>query len=730
MVVNLPLLIMPGFSIHQIHLFKSLFKGRDDVFAIRWEKDGKSGYIPAYDMDWNAYKIHKASGGTLKDFKNKEFARLTDERIINHLNGKETIGIYPLLADNSSWFIAADFDECISSNRSWMEECRMFIKTCTEKNIPAYLERSRSGKGGHVWIFFDKNYPAWKSRKIFLRLLEDAGIISPFDKNSNYDRLFPNQDFHSGKGLGNLIALPLQKKAVDQQNACFIDPASVGTGRGLSPHQQQNLGVQDQWQFLQTIKKVPVQLLDEVFDELFGTSAETTASALPVDSHSPATLQISFKNEITLQRNQLNQQLIQFLRENLNFINSEYVIKKRMGKSTYGIEPYFKILDEKRDEVVLPRGFIGKLVRYCKEHSITYQLNDERKKLSEINFSFKGSLYDYQQQALEITGKKDMGIVVAPPGSGKTIIALAIIAQKKQPAIIIVHRKQLFEQWIERIQSFLGIAEAFIGKIASGQQKIGTHITVAMIQSVAASSNPNVLYESFGTIIIDECHHVPAKTFRQAIKHFQSYYLYGLTATPIRKNNDEKLIFIHIGDVIHEVKPTLQQPNERGKLSVIIRETNLFVPFDHKTDMTEMLSQILMHDTTRNQLIVEDIKTEVSAGRKVLVLTERKAHIEVLYQYLKNKWEVLTISGEDSEASRSMKFKQIKEGHFQILVSTGQFIGEGADIADLDCLVLAYPFAFEGKLIQYIGRVQRGEVAPIIYDYRDLYIDYLEKLFR
>lgn len=283
---------------------------------------------------------------------------------------------------------------------------------------------------------------------------------------------------------------------------------------------------------------------------------------------------------------------------------------------------------------------------------------------------------------------------------------------------------------MERIESFLGIAKAFIGKITSGQQKIGTHITVAMIQSIASLPNPAELYKSFGTIIVDECHHVPAKTFRQVIRHFQSYYLYGLTATPIRKNNDEKIIFIHIGDVIHKVKPAIADLNSPDKIAITIRETNLFVPFDYKTDTAELLSQILIHDTARNQLIVEDIKTEAGAGRKVLVLTERKAHIDVLHQYLKSRFEVISISGEDSEASRKIKFKQIKEGHFQVLISTGQFIGEGADISDLDCLVLAYPFAFEGKLIQYIGRVQRGETSPIIYDYRDIYIDYLEKLFR
>lgn len=700
----------------ELELFKSLFKVREDVFAIRWEKDGKSGYMPAYDFDWNEYSTHKAAGGTLKDFKNKAYSKLTDNRIYNHLTGKETIGGYPLLSDNTSWFIVADFDENISSKSKWINDCKTFIEVCAALNLPAYLERSRSGKGGHVWIFFDKNYPAVKSRKMVLHILENAGILSPLDKNSNYDRLFPNQDFHAGKGLGNLIALPLQGKAAEQQNSCFLDPSTANA-------------FTDQWKYLEEIKKVPTELLEDIYHQLFISEDET----ITISNHSvslPHRLQVVLKNDITLKRNQLTQNLIVFLRENLNFVNADYIIKKRLGKNTFGTEAYFKMLDETRDAVIIPRGFAGKLLRYCKEQNILYEIIDERKKLFEVNFSFKATLFLHQEEVINTTAKKEMGVIVSPPGSGKTVIGLAVIAQKKQPALIIVHRKQIFEQWIERIHSFLGIADAFVGKIASGQFKIGTHVTVAMIQSVAALSNREELYKSFGTIIVDECHHVPAKTFRQVIKNFQSYYLYGLTATPLRKNNDEKMIFLHIGDVIHEVKETKQRTDGAAKLSVIIRETNLYVPFDYKTDATETVSQILIHDTARNQLITDDIYTEIKAGRKVLVLTERKAHIDILHQYLKNRVEVITMSGDDNESARKMKAQQINDGHFQVIISTGQFIGEGSDFPCLDCLVLAYPFAFEGKLIQYIGRVQRGEVTPVIYDYRDIPIDYFEKLFR
>jgi hypothetical protein len=239
---------MSNVSSTQIQFFQSFFKGRQDVFAIRWEKESKRGYMPAYDLDWNAFSTHKANGGTLKDFPNKQFAKLTEHRIANHLNGKEVIGLYPLLEDNTSWFIVADFDESISSKKTWMEECRIFMNACKKKELPVYLERSRSGKGGHVWIFFDKPFPAFKSRKIILDILENVGIISPFDKNSNYDRLFPNQDYHSGKGLGNLIALPFQQKALLNSNSCFINEQTL-------------LPFENQWELLQNMQRVSIQHL-------------------------------------------------------------------------------------------------------------------------------------------------------------------------------------------------------------------------------------------------------------------------------------------------------------------------------------------------------------------------------------------------------------------------------------------------------------------------------------
>lgn len=407
---------------HQIQIFKSLFKGREDVFAIRWEKGIKSGYMPAYFYDPYQYRIHKISGGTFQNFTDKKYLQLTDKEIVKHLNGEQLIGLYSLLTDNTSWFLSADFDK---ENR--LEECKKFIAACNEKNIPTYLERSRSGNGGHVWIFFEQPYPAIRSRKIFLNILEQSGAFSLFDKSSSFDRVFPNQDFLSGKGLRNLIALPLFKKTFVQGNSCFIDSDI------LQP-------IPDQWNFLQNIKRISITALNKLYQEV----SNSFVSALPKSI--TGKLVITLGNVVKISRDGMTTLLINFLKEELNFANSEFIIKKKIGRNTFGTERYFKLVEETENEIIVPRGFIGKLIWFCRENKIEYDFIDGRKKQNAISFSFSAQLREYQQSVIGSISKKDFGVIVAPPGSGKTIVALKIISEKQQPALIIVHRKQLVEQ--------------------------------------------------------------------------------------------------------------------------------------------------------------------------------------------------------------------------------------------------------------------------------------------
>lgn len=666
--------------------------------------------MPAYLYDPYRYRFHKMKGGSFQDFTEKSYLPYSEGQIKKHFRGEQLIGIYPLLTDNTSWFIAADFDKT-----GWEDECRSFVKTCAEHSIAAYLERSRSGHGGHVWIFFEQPYPAVKSRKIFISLLEQCRAFSVFDKNSSFDRLFPNQNILSGKGLGNLIALPLHGPSVENGNSCFIDVHS------FEPFA-------DQWKFLESVQRNSVQKLDSIYSSI---TASLNQAIIPSQSEKNASgkLTIRLSNSVYINRTSLPSILGSFLKEELNFLNTEYIAKKKSGKSTWGTERYFRCIEESATDIIIPRGTIGKILRFCKENQIEYDFRDERHRLKPVPFTDNIRLRDYQVPAFQVVEKKDLGVIVAPPGTGKTVIALKIIADKKQPTLIIVHRKQLAEQWMERVQTFLGIPRSEIGCLGLGKGKTGKSVTIAMIQSLskAMAKADNSWRTAFGTIIIDECHHVPAETFRNTIAQLHTYYLYGLTATPFRKYNDEKLIYIHLGEILAELKP--QDVKALKRACIIIRNTELDIPFNPKTDRFETLSKVLVHDSARNKLIINDLANIVPSGKRVVILTERKEHIETLYQYLKHRYETITLSGDDPESARKSKWELLEEGNYQVLITTGQFFGEGTDLQNAECLFLVYPFSFEGKLVQYIGRVQRSEVAPVIYDYRDYKIEYLDKLF-
>ncbi|MCK5475044.1 MAG: DEAD/DEAH box helicase [Candidatus Pacebacteria bacterium] len=706
-------------SKQKINIFKNLFKGREDVFAVHWEKADKSkkGYTPVCLNEWKNGICIKLQREKCKDCKHQRYAIFNDYYVEQHLRGNKIYGIYPLLEDNSSFFIVADFD-----GGNWKKDAGNFIKKCDKYHLPVYLERSKSGNGGHVWIFFVQKYPAYKSRNVVINILREAKIIDQFEKEDSFDRLFPNQDNLSGKGFGNLIALPLQRQARKVNNSIFLNPTN-----NFEPFE-------NQWEFLNKIERISLEKINKLYEKFNKT--EKTIKIV-----SKSYVAITLKEKIFINKNNLPRTLVNFLKEELNFFNSEYLIKKKIGVSTYGMERYFKLIETENGSVSIPRGFINRLINFLNDETIKFEIVDERNKLKPIETETSAKLFPYQKEAIDAILMEENGILVAPPGSGKTIIGIELIARLSQSTLILVHKKQIFDQWVDRIENFLDIPKKEIGKFSSGKKKIGDKVTVAMVQTLNRMDNLQDYSDSFGMIIVDECHHMPAKMFRNIITKLNPYYLYGLTATPERKNNDDKLIFIYLGEVLYEIeknfcdkksfsnKNSINGKSQKPKL--IIRETNLKIPFKIKTNDFQILSKIMIFDSNRNEQIIGDIKNEVNNGLKCLILTERKEHVEVLSYYLKKEYEIITLTGDLTQRQRNEKIKQIESGNFQVLIATGQLIGEGTDFPNLDCLFLVYPFSFSGKLTQYIGRIQRGSNENnIIYDYRDSNIDYLEKLFK
>lgn len=686
----------------RVTIFRSLFNGREDVFARRWEKwnGGVSGYSPVYaDQDKESY------------------APLSTEWIEKHLTGTATLGVYPLLQDNTSNFIVADFD-----GSNWQPVVVRFLDVCTKRNIPVVTERSRSGNGAHIWCFFTVPCQASKSRRAFLQLLREAECIDPLEKNEGFDRLFPNQDYLSGKGLGNLIALPLQGTSRRGGNTVFVDP-----NNNFEP-------ILDQWEHLHSLERID----PSAFDALNAAESDepVVTKTRKHRSRSTSALVLTMNCIIAIPKISLPPGLASHLREELNILNIGYVVKERAGLPTYGEKRFIKTLDQTDDAILVPRGFLANLYKWLDEHSIKFRMIDERVSGDRTEFKLAYTLAPYQQSAVAKFASAEHGVLVAPAGAGKTIMGLAIIAEKKQPAIILVHRRQIYDQWLERIEHGLGIPKTKIGQIGGVKKKVQFPITVAMVQTLARMKDLSEITSQFGTVLIDECHHVPSRMFRDVVSKFPARYRFGLTATPARKYNDEKLIGAYLGSVVHtvvkeEVQSARPQQVQQGQNDeVIVRMTSVTTPFGATSRDFQLISKVLSNDASRNALIAADIAREAQSGKKCLVLTERKEHAEMLRAYLRKDFETIMFSGDLSLRQRTFALQKIKSGRFRVLIATGQILGEGADIADLEVLFLAFPVSFHGKLAQYVGRIRREGGPKKVYDYRDSNIPILEKQWK
>jgi superfamily II DNA or RNA helicase len=438
----------------------------------------------------------------------------------------------------------------------------------------------------------------------------------------------------------------------------------------------------------------------------------------PVNPAQPKTILI-LSNRLILQDAPGN--LVDEIRKRLTFDNPAYLENEKMGRWNGNTPATIRLYERSESSLIVPRGFIPQTIALIRQYNVRFQFEDRRQTLPPVDFTFKGELRPFQLEAVKAVLKKHFGTLVAPTGSGKTVMALAVIAGREQSALIIVHTRELLDQWVSRIESFLGIPKQQIGVIGGGKNRIGEKVTVALVQSLYKCASD--VAPSIGFLIIDECHHAPSRTFTEAVTAFDSKYMLGLTATAWRRDRLSQFIFRYVGDVVHEIeKSGLIENGNVLPFEVVTKETSFQSSYDPSEEYTKMLSE-LCEDNERNRLIADTVKTN-SRGRGIsLVLTDRKEHCRRLRTLLETRGiraEILT--GDLSTGERREIVDRMSRGKIKTVIATGQLLGEGFDCPALTTLFIATPIKFDGRLVQYLGRVLRpapGKDKAVVFDFVD-----------
>ncbi|HBW34449.1 TOTE conflict system archaeo-eukaryotic primase domain-containing protein [Desulfosporosinus sp. BICA1-9] len=738
----------------KIELFMSLFKGRDDVFAKRWEnkKKGTSGYSQCCLNEWKTELCRKPKVKCTA-CSNKAYARLDEKAIGDHLRGRGNLvaGIYPLCLDDTCHFLAIDFDD-----GEWQKDISQLREVCSEFDFPIAIERSRSGNGAHAWIFFESPIAATLARKLGSALLTYAMNKRHEITFKSYDRFFPNQDTMPMGGFGNLIALPLQKAARSHNNSVFIDD-------NFEPFK-------DQWEFMTTLRKLSEDDVESLISKLCTGNElgilkkdDQEEPQKPWDiniiklsmNDFPQSITIVKANMLFIPKTGISQRALNHLKRLAAFKNPEFYKAQAMRLPIFEIPRIISCSDETEDYLCLPRGCEADLKSFFAELKIEPEFIDETNPGRSIEVEFNGSLRDEQPQALFQLLKQDIGVLSGTTAFGKTVVAINLIAERKVNTLIIVDKVNLVTQWKRRLTEFLTINEALpdmfeikkkgrkkanstIGQLGAGKNNLNGIIDIAVMQSLNKMGDVNDCVKNYGMIIVDECHHISAFSFEKVLKSSNAKYVYGLTATPVRKDGHHPIIFMQCGSIRYKDDAKKQAAKRPFEHYVIPRFTSLRVPLDKNekdVSIQELYSEIVVNEF-RNQLIVDDIARSFESGRNCLVLTERTAHVELLLKKLRERIpEVISLTG-------GMGVKQTREIMTQIsetpadkqltIVATGKYIGEGFDEPRLDTLFLVMPISWKGTLQQYAGRLHRlfankNEVQ--IYDYVDIHVRMLERMY-
>ena len=723
-------------SKEKIALFRKLFRGRDDVYPKLWEnRKGDSGYTPACANEWKRPLCGKPKMKCAQ-CENRSLVPLSDQVIYDHLAGKQTIGVYPLLKDETCWFLAADFDKDL-----WLEDASVFRDVCRKMGVPTALERSRSGNGGHIWIFFQVPVPAVTARRLGYSILAQAIDRMQDCKLYSYDRFFPNQDTLPKGGFGNLIALPLQYGPRSQGNSIFLDDT-------FQPFK-------DQWAFLAGIERMRLEdaeilakeatrqgtfggfqkgQVDDYAEDPWTLPPSKKKKEQPIFESLPAEVELVKGNLLYVNKKKLPSVLYNRLSRLAAFQNPEFYKAQAMRLSTYGKPRIIFCSEDFPNYLALPRGCLDDVLEMLQSLGIHTQINDKRYAGNLVETLFQGELTPLQKQAAESLLKDECGVLCATTAFGKTVVGAWLIARRRTNTLILVHRQQLMDQWHERLQNFLDLTS--IGRVGGGKDQRTGLVDIAMLQSLNRKGEVQDKVADYGQIIVDECHHLSAFRFEQVMRQVKAKYVCGLTATPSRKDGHHPIIYMQCGPIRFRVDSKSQAAVSPFEQIVVPRRTSFTYPHGNENVRIQDIYAALSADEKRNEMIQDDILRALDQGRSPLLLAERTTQVEYFEKRLQNfVRNIIVLQGGMGKKKRQAvaeKLKAIPDTEERLLIATGRYIGEGFDDARLDTLFLVSPLSWRGTLQQYAGRLHRlhhHKHKVIIYDYVDEQVPQLARMF-
>ena len=707
----------------KINIYASYFRGREDVYAVKYldKKDNKKKYTPVCQ---NAFSVmcDKSKYLGCRECPHKVYLGITHNNLIEHFTGKKSYGIYPMLDGDKCYFLAVDFDD-----GKYFNSALCFKNNCAKYGIDCAIEISQSGSGAHVWIFFEEAIKAKNARKIGDFILNKSFLDNNGISYSSFDRFFPSQDYLEKGGFGNLIALPLDGKLIFEDKTVFVD--------------DNKLPYLNQIAFLGSVKKMSLNDVDILLEKI---KQENEIDILPRNVINNINLKSSdfldkvcvyYDNDLQILKRVLSKKALKYMMRLGSVINNEFYEKQRMRQSTYNIPRVIQLFKEDDNFISIPRGCLKDLISILDYFHVEYEIIDNREEGKDIDVEFNGTLKPEQEFALANVMSKDNGVFVATTAFGKTVLATALISEIKKNTLILVNNTNLIEQWKEKLNQFLEVNYEYHKDkfgVYFGQKKKLTHkVDIASIHSLDDSKESNEILSNYGVIIIDEVHHLAARTYERVLRNTKTKYIYGLTATPKRCDGNEKIIFKVIGDIIYEHQGVDYEMNK-----LLIPSFTLF-RLNREDKLLSYAEQCnrLANDEKRNDLIITDIKNCLSQRRNIIVLSDRVEHVKFLYGKIKEFYEdsyIINGQMKISEKRNVMeKINNINENGY-VIFATGKYIGEGLDLPSLNTLFITMPFKWEGMLAQYVGRLHRytgNKKEVTVYDYVDIKTPMFAKMF-